>query len=156
MRQKIIWLIKDIAKYSVLFLMYGSIYFLIESIYKGHLTHPLMFVVGGILGVLIGMINNLFNMDTDFILQCSVGMMIVLLAECIVGYQANIVCQQMIWDYSKVPLNFVGGQICVPFAIAWFILSGICIVLDDYLRYRIFDEEKPYYVIGNKMIKRSK
>ncbi len=156
MKQKIIWVIKDIAKYMGLFLVYGTIYFLIESIYKGHLTHPLMFAVGGILGVLIGMINNLFNMDTDFILQCLVGMMIVLLAECIVGYQVNIVQHQMIWDYSRVPLNFVGGQICVPFAAAWFIISGICIVLDDYLRYKIFDEEKPYYIIGNKMIKRSK
>lgn len=156
MKQKITWLIKDIAKYMGLFLVYGTIYFLIESIYKGHFTHPLMFAVGGILGVLIGMINNLFNMDTDFILQCLVGMMIVLLAECIIGYQVNIVQHQMIWDYSRVPLNFVGGQICVPFAAAWFIISGICIVLDDYLRYRIFDEEKPYYIIGNKMIKRSK
>jgi uncharacterized membrane protein len=111
-----------------------------------------MFIIGGIIGVLIGLINNLFDMDTDFLLQCFVGMLMVLLIECVVGYQVNIIDQQMMWDYSRVPLNFVGGQICIPFAIAWFILSGVCIILDDYLRYKLFDEEKPYYMIFNKRI----
>lgn len=107
-----------------------------------------MFIVGGGLGILVGLINNLFNMDTDFILQCLVGMLIVLIIECIVGYEFNIVRHLMIWDYSKVPLNFVGGQICVPFALCWFLLSGVCIILDDYLRYWLFKEEKPYYIIN--------
>lgn len=144
--------IKHLLKYIILFSVYGAIYFVIESIYKGHITHPLMFIVGGIVGVLIGMINNLFDMDTDMILQCFVGMMIVLLMECVVGYEFNIIRNQAMWNYSNVPLNFVGGQICVPFAIAWFILSGICIILDDYLRYRLFGEERPYYILGNKII----
>jgi len=156
MRKKILWVIEHLAKYSALFLVYGIIYFTIESLYKGHLTHPLMFAVGGIVGILIGMINNLFDMDTDFILQCFVGMMIVLIIECVIGYQFNIIEGWGMWDYSHVPFNYVGGQICIPFAIAWFILSGVCIVLDDELRYRLFNDEKPYYVIWNKVIKRSK
>ena len=90
-------------------------------------------------------------MDTDFILQCLVGMMIVLLVECILGYEFNIVEQRMLWDYSSVPFNFVGGQICLPFACIWFVLSGVCIILDDWLRHKIFKEEKPYYVIYNKI-----
>lgn len=147
--------IKYLSKYMILFSVYGAIYFIIESIYKGYITHPLMFIVGGIVGILIGLINNLFNMDTDMILQCFVGMMIVLLMECVIGYEFNIIRDQAMWNYSNVPLNFVGGQICVPFAIVWFVLSGICIVLDDYLRYWFFNEEKPYYVINNKEIKRS-
>ena len=154
MKKTILWIIEHLIKYSILFLIYGIIYFTIETLYKGHLTSPLMFVIGGMMGVLIGMINNLFDMDTDFILQCLVGTMIILLIECIVGYQVNIVQCQTIWDYSKVPLNFVGGQICLPFAFAWFILSGICIILDDYLRYRLFNEEEPYYIIWNKRFKR--
>ena len=152
----LILIIKHIYKYFVLFVMYGIIYFLLESIYKGHATHPLMFLVGGAIGILIGLINNLFDMNTDFILQCSVGMMLILIIECIVGYQFNIIQGWNMWDYSKVPLNFVGGQICVPFAIAWFILSGVCIVLDDWLRWRLFDEEEPFYIIWNKRFKRSK
>lgn len=143
-------MILHILKGLVLFSIYGTIYFVIESIYKGHPTNLIMFVVGGIIGFLIGLINNLFNMDTNFILQCFVGTMIVLLVECILGYKLNIIEHKMLWDYSNVPFNFVGGQICLPFAVIWFILSGICIIIDDYLRYIIFKEEKPYYVIFNK------
>ena len=152
MSRTLLSVIKHILKYIVLFSVYGSIYFLIECLYKGHMTHPLMFIIGGLIGVLIGLINNLFDMDTDFVLQCFVGMMIVLLIECVVGYQVNIVEHLKMWNYSKVPLNFVGGQICVPFAFAWFILSGVCIILDDYLRYRLFDEDRPYYVLGDHII----
>lgn len=136
------------SKYIVLFFFYGIIYFAIECAFKHCITHPLMFAVGGVLGILVGLTNNLFDMDTDFILQCLVGMLIVLVVECIVGYEVNIVRHLMIWDYSRVPLNFVGGQICAPFAFAWFLLSGVCIVLDDYLRYWFFKEEKPYYMIN--------
>lgn len=153
MNKILVSIAKHILKYIVLFSVYGTIYFFIECLYKGHITHPLMFIVGGTIGVLIGMINNLFDMDTDFILQCLVGTMMVLLIECIVGYQVNIVDQLMIWNYSGVPLNFVGGQICVPFAFLWFILSGICIILDDHLRYKYFGEEKPHYILFNKCIK---
>lgn len=143
---KIIWTSKCLLKHLVLFTIYGVIYFTIESLFKWQITNPLMFLVGGVLGVLIGLINNLFDMDTNFLLQCLVGMMLVLLIECIIGYECNIVRNMGLWNYSKVPFNFVGGQICVPFAFAWFGLSGICIVLDDYLRYLLFGEEKPYYI----------
>ena len=143
-------IIKLFNKYCILFLTYGFIYFIIESIYKLKITSPYMFLVGGIVGVLIGLVNNLFDMSTDFLLQCGVGTLLVLLMECIVGYDLNIIKGMAIWDYSRVPMNFVGGQICIPFAVAWFILSGICIVLDDYLRYWWFSEEKPYYIIWNK------
>lgn len=155
MSRTLLSVIKHILKYIVLFSVYGSIYFLIECLYKGHMTHPLMFIIGGLIGVLIGLINNLFDMDTDFILQCLVGMMIVLLIECVVGYQVNIVEHKMLWDYTGIPFNFVGGQICLYFAIVWFILSGVCIVLDDHLRYWFFEEEKPHYIVGDKEIKRS-
>jgi len=150
MKAKVILAIEHLSKSFVLFMVYGFIYFILESLYKTHFTHPLMFIIGGIIGVLIGLINNLFDMDTDFILQCFVGMLLVLLIECVVGYQCNIVNKMAIWDYSKVPFNYVGGQICIPFAIAWFVLSGICIIVDDYLRWRLFGDEKPYYIIINK------
>ena len=35
--------------------------------------------------------------------------------------------------------------ICLPFTVAWYILSLLAIVLDDHLRYWIFGEEKPRY-----------
>ena len=51
-----------------------------------------------------------------------------------------------VWDYSNLPFNFM-GQICLPFSFAWTLLSGVAIVVDDYLRYLLFGEEKPHYKI---------
>ena len=57
-----------ILKYFLLFSVYGVIYFIIESLYKGHFTNPIMFMTGGIIGLLIGLINNLFDMDKNMYL----------------------------------------------------------------------------------------
>lgn len=140
-------LLKVTSKHLVLFLTFGVIYFIIESLYKGHITDYRMFIMAGIIGVLIGLINNLFSFDTNFILQCLVGMMIALLGECICGYQWNIIEQLNIWDYNNLPLSFVGGQINLFFALAWLGLSAVCIYIDDYIRFRFFNEEKPHYTI---------
>lgn len=138
---------KTLFKYLTLFLIYGSIYYLIESIYKHQWSDWRMAVLGGVCAILIGLINNLFTYDTSLILQCFVGMMIILLGECITGYIYNIEQGLAIWDYSSLPFSYVGGQINLFFAIAWFFLSGVAIFLDDYLRYKLFGEERPHYTL---------
>ena len=50
-----------------------------------------------------------------------------------------------VWDYSNMPFNIL-GQICLPFTILWFFISILAIVLDDWIRYIMFDEEKPHYI----------
>mgnify|MGYP006903197812 FL=1 len=44
-----------------------------------------------------------------------------------------------------MPFNLC-GQICLPYTILWILLSAVCIVTDDWLRYLLFGEEKPEYV----------
>lgn len=146
--------LKSIFKYAFLFTVYGSIYFAIECIYKGRLSDIRMFILAGIIGVLLGLINNLFDYETDYILQCIVGMLIATLSEAIGGYYWNIECGMGIWNYSLLPLSFVGGQINLFFSLAWLFLSGVVIVLDDILRCKLYGEEKPiYYVFGNVLFK---
>lgn len=48
-----------------------------------------------------------------------------------------------IWGYSDYPLNF-DGQICLPFVGIWLVLSAIGVVLDDYLRWKMFREDKNF------------
>ena len=79
-----------------------------------------------------------------FELQCIIGAIVITLGEFIFGYILNIKLGLNIWDYSDMPMNIM-GQICLPFTLAWCALSGVCIVLDDYLRYWFYDEEKPVY-----------
>ena len=56
-------------------------------------------------------------------------------------YVVNIGLGWNVWDYSNLPFN-IYGQVCVWFIFLWFILSFIGIVVDDYIRYWLFDEEK--------------
>lgn len=136
-----------ILKQLFLFLVFGFVYFIIETIWKGHLTHWSMFVVAGIVGVLIGGINEYIPWEMPFFLQCGIGTVIATVIEGISGLILNVYLGLNIWDYSNVPFNFFYQQCCLPFCIAWFILSGACIIVDDYIRYKIFNEEHPHYIL---------
>ena len=58
------------------------------------------------------------------------------------GVVLNRILGLNIWDYSDLPLNFL-GQICLPFTAAWFLLAAVAILLDDYLRHWLWHEEMP-------------
>ena len=136
-----------ILKQLFLFLVFGFVYFIIETIWKGHLTHWSMFVVAGIIGVLIGGINEYIPWEMPFFLQCGIGTVIATVIEGISGLILNVYLDLNIWDYSNVPFSFFYQQCCLPFCVAWFILSGACIIVDDYIRYKIFNEEHPHYIL---------
>lgn len=140
----------SIRKPTVLFLIGGSLYILIETIWRavtsGKTTHWSMFIVGGISFVLVGMINEYIPWDTKMLIQSFAGMVVILTVEFASGYILNIWLGLGIWDYSQLPGN-ICGQICPQFALAWYVLAGCAIVLDDYLRYWLFGEEKPHYAL---------
>ena len=135
--------LKHIAKGFILFTIGGIIYISIELLWRGH-SHISMFLLGGLAFVLLGAINEFFDWDMLFWLQCAIGTVIILALEFIFGCVLNLWLGLNIWDYSKMPFNIL-GQICLPFAFAWYGLSAFAIVADDYLRYWIFEEEKPKY-----------
>lgn len=136
---------KKYLKNIILFLIMGLIYMLIEIIFRGY-TFMAMGGLGGIDGVLIGQINKVFKWETPLWLQCTIGMCIVTASEFIAGCFLNLLLGLNMWDYSDLPFNFL-GQICLQFCIAWFFISSICILLDDFLRWKLFREEKPRYVL---------
>ena len=119
------------------------LYLFIEILYRGR-THWTMGVVGGVCFVLIGLINEVFTWGTPLWLQSIIGATIVTVLEFISGVVLNIWLRLGIWDYSQMPFNLL-GQICLPFSVIWIGLSVLAIVSDDYLRFYLFDEEKPHY-----------
>lgn len=121
----------------------GLIYVLIELIWRGY-SHWTMFLVGGTCFVLIGAINEIFPWNMPLVLQMAAGAMIITAVEFVVGCIVNLWLGWNVWDYSGMPYNLY-GQICIPFTGLWFLLSAVAIVLDDYLRYWWFGEEKPHY-----------
>lgn len=137
-----------LRKTVLLFVTGGGVYLLIEMIWRAangsNPTHWAMFFIGGLLFVLLGGMNELLTYDMSFIGQCLLGALVVTTVELISGYALNICLGLNIWDYSGMAYN-VMGQICPQFSLAWFALSGLAIVLDDYIRHWLFGEEKPHY-----------
>lgn len=134
---------KNVLKMVVLLLIGGTTYFGIEILWRGY-SHWTMALVGGICFVLIGAINEYIPWDMGFIDQALLGAIIVTTVEFISGLILNVWFGLGIWDYSSLPMNIM-GQICLPFFFAWIALSAVAIVVDDYLRYWLFKEEKPHY-----------
>ena len=135
--------IKSIIKYLFLFAFGGVVYNVIELLYRGH-THWTMFVLGGLCFVSIGLINNAFSWKNPIEIQCLIGGGIITLLEYITGYIVNIKLGWNVWDYSNIPLN-LQGQICLPFTVVWIVLSLFIIIIDDFLRWKFFKEDKPKY-----------
>ena len=134
---------KLIIKYVVLFVMGGLVYMSLELLWRGY-THWTMGVLGGICFICLGLINELLSWETPLALQMLIGSTIITILEFITGCIVNLWLGWNVWDYSNLPLNLL-GQICLPFSILWYFISAIGIVIDDYIRYIYFDEERPRY-----------
>ncbi len=134
---------KNTLKMGCLFLIGGAIYVLIELVYRGY-SHWTMFLLGGLCFVLIGGVNEYIPWEMPLWLQAGIGAVIITALEFICGCIVNLALGWNVWDYSNTPLNIL-GQVCLPFAIIWFVIAHFGIVLDDYLRYWLFKEEKPHY-----------
>ena len=130
-------------KLLVLAVIGGTIYVSIEMIWRGY-SHPSMFFLGGLCFVSVGLINELFPWELGIVWQAMIGGTLVTILEFITGLIVNIWLGLGVWDYSRLPFNLL-GQICLPFYFAWSCLSFVAIILDDYLRYWFFGEEKPHY-----------
>ena len=134
---------KQISKHFVLFLIGGTIYVGIELLWRGY-SHWTMFILGGLCFICCGLLNEIIPWEMVISKQMLIGAVIVTLLEFLTGMIVNVKLGWNVWDYSNLPLN-ICGQICPIFFIAWYYVSGLAIILDDYLRYWLFHEEKPHY-----------
>ena len=136
---------KRAIKYIVLFITFSALYVWIEIMFRNRSDRS-MAILGGVCGLLIGLCNNVIPWSMTLVQQALIGgLLIVTPMEYIVG--KYIVNKDLsIWNYTNMPLN-IEGQICLLFTFIWCVISLGVIVLDDYLRYFIFGEEKPHYNI---------
>jgi len=123
----------------------GLLYVMTEIVWRGY-THWSMFILGMICTLIVGSLNNYLPWNMDLSIQMLCGSLIITILEFITGYIVNILLRWNIWDYSHMPFNFI-GQICLMYTLLWFLLSLPVILLDDYLRYELFNDEKPHYKI---------
>lgn len=119
---------KQLIKYFALFIVGGLAYIFVEIAYRGY-THPLMFVLGGLSLILVGLLDE--RKKPPIIVQMVIGGIIITILELITGLLFNR--QYHIWDYRNIPFNYK-GQICLPFSVVWCLLSFVAIKLDNKIR----------------------
>lgn len=132
-----------INKYDFLFFVGATIYVVIEKLYRGY-SHWTMFLLGGICFIALGLINEVISWDMPLLLQMFIGGMIITVLEFITGCVVNLWLGWNVWDYSELPFN-LWGQISLFSSIVWVGLSLVGIVLDDFIRWKFFGEDKPHY-----------
>lgn len=131
------------TKHFTLFCIGGSLYGLIECVWRGY-THISMILLSGILFLFIGALNEHFSWDMSYLLQVLIGTIAVTFGEFFTGCIVNILLDWNVWDYSNMPLNLL-GQICVPYILLWVPLTAVAIILDDFLRFYFWGEDWPHY-----------
>lgn len=140
---------KKISQNIFLFLIGGISYHLIEILWRGY-SYFSMFVLGGLCFVLIGSIREHFNLDEkNIFIQLIIYSIIITILELIFGLVLNIVLKLNIWDYSDLEFNFM-GQISLLYTVLWAFLSLPLIIFYDFIRYFLFEKERPKYIINTK------
>jgi uncharacterized membrane protein len=143
--------LRHLGKTSFLFFAGGGIYYGMEWVYKtifngSGITHWSMAVVGGLMFLAVGAINEIFSWETPLLLQGLLAAVMITVVEFMSGLYLNLKLGLGIWDYSNLPFNLL-GQICPQFFVVWFFAGIVAVILDDYLRYWLFHEERPHYRI---------
>jgi uncharacterized membrane protein len=119
----------DISVRGLVFLLGGLTYAFIEVSARGY-THWSMVLTGGVCLLLMYEIN--LRTKLNWWIKYLIGAGIITYFELVVGVVVNIIMHWNVWDYSHLPLNFL-GQICVPYFFIWYMVSivgfGLCSVL---------------------------
>lgn len=129
-------------KYFTVFMVGALIYGCIEIAARGF-THITMGLLGGMSMAVIHLSNDSRRDGMNYFWQLAIVALFITSIEFVAGEILNVWLGMNIWDYSEVPMNF-DGQICLPFAGIWIVLSSVGIALDDLMRWKMFSEDKNF------------
>lgn len=129
-----------VLKYLCLFCIGGFAYCDIELLYRGQ-THWSMFLCAGIIFIYASVQNEALEWDYPFWKQLLKVWIFALIAEFITGCIVNLWLGWDVWDYSNLKFNIL-GQTSLTFALLFLPICALAIVLDDYVRYLFFEEER--------------
>lgn len=127
----------------------GAVYFLLEVAWKTVSGHPerihwSMLVVAVILSLALERGGAQCPWEWSLPLQALVCCLLITAVEFVAGLVLNVWLGLNIWDYSNLPLNFM-GQICLWYSALWYVLSLAFIPVFDWLRYWVQGGERPHY-----------
>lgn len=119
----------------------GGAYVLVECLWRGY-SHFTMFLLGGLCFWLIGRLDR--REPVPVAVQACLGAMLITALELATGLIVNRWLGWNVWDYSYLPLNFM-GQICLYYFVLWIPLSAAAMFLEDALRRILFGTPMPKY-----------
>ncbi len=117
--------LKRIQSDTIIFLVGGVLYGIIEIIYRGY-THWTMLITGGTCCLSVFK-TFVFIKPCCMLKKCIIGSAIITFIELICGCIVNLHFKMNVWDYSSHKINFL-GQICLFNSLLWALLSiPLCI-----------------------------
>ena len=118
-------------RYITVFILGAFGYTILEIIWRGY-SHWTMTVTGGFCMTILFLLNESVS-SWDLSAKCFVGCILITSVELVVGILVNLILKWNVWDYSSIPMNFM-GQICFPYTVLWYFLCipvmWICTRLD--------------------------
>lgn len=113
------------SKINLVLFSFGAIgYGLLEILWRGY-THWSMLTAGGLCFTFFGALADNFK-KVNLLIKAIIGSLFITTIELVFGVIFNILLKKNVWNYSKMPLNFL-GQICALYSFFWLILSFIFI-----------------------------
>ena len=134
---------KKCLKLLFLFTSGGLLYIILELAWRGW-THWSMFALGGLCFVCLGLINEVIPWIIPLWRQVVIGACVITALEFLTGCVVNLWLEWDVWDYRPLPGNVL-DQVCPQYFILWLPVSLAGIILDDWLRFWLFGEERPHY-----------
>lgn len=107
-----------------------------------------MIICAGVIGVIVGALNDLFSYGMLVQIQLFVGTIVATVCEGITGLiLIAIYGYNPVWDYSDLWGTFFFGQCNLLFCAIWTVLVFVAILIADSIDYYLFDGERPYYKV---------
>lgn len=125
---------KRITRDSILFLIGGLGYVIIELLWRGR-SHITMFFAGGICFLSFLYISQKFA-TRPLLFKALLAALSVTVTELIFGLIFNVIFKMHIWDYSEMPFNLF-GQVCLLFSFLWGLIALIALPFVSYINRKI-------------------
>lgn len=107
-----------------------------------------MLPVGGVVGLIIGKLNEGKFHNMKIIVQSFIGLLITWAIELSSGLLLNKLFKLGVWDYTHERFNFM-GQICLETGIMFLAIMPFVIWLDDFIKWAFYRKNELYNPLYN-------